>query len=270
MNGRTPAQLRRHYEAEKAIADRLRAADADQRRTLYRSMYDELRAAIPDDPRWTAAPDPAAAARAVRRQRALLGGYLRPDATVVEFGPGDCRFAVSLCDRVRKVVGVDVADHRPADLPRPENFRLVLYDGFEAPLPDACADVVFSDQLIEHLHPDDTAGHFRLAHRLLRAGGAYVFRTPHAFCGPHDVSRYFCDRPQGFHLKEWTVGELAAAVKAAGFRRVRAYSFRAGVRLPWPVVCLRLGEAVLGVLPRRMRRMLGRVLLPSITMAAVK
>ena len=69
-------------------------------------------------------------------------------------------------------------------------------------------DIVFSDQLIEHFHPEETELHFRLVNRILKKGGKYIFRTPHALTGPHDISKYFCDEPEGFHLKEWTFSEL--------------------------------------------------------------
>ena len=36
---------------------------------------------------------------------------------------------------------------------------------------------------------------------ILTAGGVYLIRTPHAFTGPHDVSKYFCDEPEGFKGK---------------------------------------------------------------------
>ena len=125
----------------------------------------------------------------------------------------------------------------------------MVYDGYTLPLDDACHDVVFSDQLIEHLHPEDTELHFGLVHRLLAPGGTYLFRTPHALCGPHDVSRWFSDTPQGFHLKEWTSLALAANGHL------------------WLVTAL---EAALCRLPARLRRRVSRWLLPNVTVAATR
>jgi SAM-dependent methyltransferase len=84
----------------------------------------------------------------------------------------------------------------------------------------ASYDVVISDQVLEHLHPDDIEAHLRGVHQILKAGGRYIFRTPHRFSGPHDVSRVFkCDRPLGMHLKEYTHREFMTAVRQAGFKR---------------------------------------------------
>ena len=39
---RRPALLRQHYEVERELADRLRHATREQRRSLYGLVYDEL------------------------------------------------------------------------------------------------------------------------------------------------------------------------------------------------------------------------------------
>ncbi len=79
-------------------------------------------------------------------------------------------------------------------------------------------DVVISDQVLEHLHPDDVEAHLRGVHQILKPGGRYIFRTPHRFSGPHDVSRVFkCDKPLGMHLKEYTYREFTTVLRQAGF-----------------------------------------------------
>jgi SAM-dependent methyltransferase len=147
---------------------------------------------------------------------------------------------------------------------------LVVYDGYHLDLPDHCADLLFSYQFIEHLHPDDVLLHFQLAHRLLRPGGKYIFATPHRFSGPHDISRLFSDVPQGFHLKEWTYRELAAVVKAARFSRW--HSYRLGrLRPSWAVNLVTLGaELALSPWPRRLRRKLSARLFTAVTMGVQK
>lgn len=86
----------------------------------------------------------------------------------------------------------------------------------------ASYDVVISNGVVEHLHPDDIQAHLRGVHHILNPGGRYIFDTPHRFSGPYDVSRVFkCDRPLGMHLKEYTYREFIEALREAGF--VRAY-----------------------------------------------
>jgi len=82
-------------------------------------------------------------------------------------------------------------------------------------------DVVISDQVIEHIHPDDTQDHFRGAHDILRPGGRYIFRVPHRFTGPHDVSKVFeCEKSLGMHLREMTFHEIRSLARCAGFSRL--------------------------------------------------
>jgi hypothetical protein len=47
---RTTRQLREHYEIEKALANRLRAAKKPDRESLYATVYDELFQRVPQHP----------------------------------------------------------------------------------------------------------------------------------------------------------------------------------------------------------------------------
>lgn len=82
-------------------------------------------------------------------------------------------------------------------------------------------DVVISDQVIEHIHPDDTQEHFRGVHNILKQNGKYIFRAPHRLDGPHDISHVFkCDTAQGMHLREMTFDEVRDLARNAGFSRI--------------------------------------------------
>ena len=84
-------------------------------------------------------------------------------------------------------------------------------------------DVVVSDQVIEHLHPDDLYEHFKGVLSILSSGGRYIFCTPHKQIGPSDISRVFkCDKPMGMHLKEYTYQELKELLERAGFKDIYA------------------------------------------------
>lgn len=266
--GRSLESVRNHFEVERAIAARLLATPRSERSAFYRGMYDELFARVPDHPRLLRRDDALRTAEHNRSKQTLLRGFLSSDQRVAEFAPGDCLFCRELCESVASVTGIDISDQRGEWRDTPENFRLVVYDGYRVELPDASVDLVFSDQLVEHLHPEDTALHFALVHRLLAPGGTYFFRTPHALCGPHDVSRFFADEPQGFHLREWTYTELEPLMRDAGFTGFEAYWNARGarIRLPWRFVTWL--ESALARLPARLRRRLSRPLLPNVTVAA--
>ena len=233
-------------------------------------MYDELFAKVPDHPRLTRRDDPALTARVNRRKLRLLRPFLEAAGSFLEFGPGDCRFAFDVAARVEKVYAVDIADQIGPGVEWPDNFELVVYDGYDLDLPGSSIDVAFSDQLIEHLHPEDTKHHFKTVHRLLKPGGVYTFRTPHRLTGPHDVSRYFSDQPECFHLKEWSYGELAGLLKRLGYRSVAAYWFAKGLRVRVPVTAFRLAESFARRLSAKRRRSWVKYLMPGILMAAYK
>jgi len=98
----------------------------------------------------------------------------------------------------------------------------VHLDKFEPP---ETYDVVVSDQVLEHIHPDDLESHLRSAHSILKRGGRYIFNTPNKYTGPHDVSRIFKrSEPEGMHLREYTCRELFEAARRAGFDTV-GYGF---------------------------------------------
>ncbi len=91
--------------------------------------------------------------------------------------------------------------------------------------PNQTYDVVISDQVIEHLHPEDLETHLKAVQQILVNEGRYIFRTPHRFTGPYDVSRVLeLNEPQGMHLKEYTYQELTKALNQAGFDQV-SYAF---------------------------------------------
>ena len=268
---RSPERLRHHYEVEKEIADRLRATrDRAERAPILASMYAELFARVPDHPRLTVQRDPQAEAQQVRRLLALLAPHLRSDTEYVEFGAGTCALALAVCPSVRRVRVVEIADQVPSGARRPPNFELVLYDGGDPGIAPDSIDVVFSEQFVEHLHPDDALEHFGIVHRMLRSGGRYVLRTPERWTGPHDVSRWFSTTPQGFHLREWSYADLVHAGRQCGYRRCEATWQARGICARWPLAVALTVEGAVAHMPLGWRRTLGHKLIPMVTLALVK
>ncbi len=267
---RTYESVLHHYEVERAIAKRLMTADRESRKQIYSTMYDELFEQVPDHPRLTRRADGKATETMNARKMKLIRPFIQPNSSVLEFGAGDCRFSFELTKIARKVYAVDIADQIGPDVQRPENFELVVYNGYDLDLPENSIDTAFSDQLIEHLHPDDTEHHFRIVYQVLKPGGVYTFRTPHRLTGPHDVSRYFSEEAEGFHLKEWTYGELAALLKGLGFRSIEAYWFGRDRLIRLPLSAFRSTEALLRHLPLAQRKGKLRYLIPGISIAVYK
>jgi SAM-dependent methyltransferase len=262
---RSPERLRHHFEVERELGIRLRNSTRAERTTLLGQLYDELFARVPDHPRLTRRETPESSRAAVRARLRLVEPFLSPDSVFLEIAPGDCRLCFEVAPRVREVIGADISDQTGGGDARPANFRLIVWDGFDLGLADGSVDLAFSYQLLEHLHPDDIAGHLATVRKALRAGGRYVVSTPHRYSGPHDISRFFAEEPEGLHLKEWTYGELETAAKAAGFTRL--IPFRRGRPRTDPAARLETRglEWLLGLAPRRLRRALSRRLFQSVS-----
>jgi SAM-dependent methyltransferase len=257
-DGRDLVALRRHYEIERELADRLRAAPAAERPSLYTAVYTELFRRVPDHPQHSRKDDPACQEARTLEQLGMLAPYLTPDAHFLEFGAGDCHLAMRIARRTLRAYGLDVSEVIPGGGEHPPNFSLLLADATSVPLPDGSISVAYSNMLVEHLHPEDVTAHLREVVRLLAPEGVYVCRTPHRYAGPQDISQYFDEVATGFHLKEYTYREMRSLFLQAGFASTAARPRFKGWALPIPQWSLLALERGLGVLPQRFRQRLCR------------
>ena len=254
LPGDEQERLREHYLVERELADRLRAAGPEERRRLYGEVYDELFRRVPHHPQLRWKEDEAQTRARVERQLRLLQRLLRPGETFLEIGAGDCSLSRVVATTARKVFAVEVSDEITSGLDLPENVQVVISDGASIPVPPSSADLAYSNSLMEHLHPDDAREQLGNVFDALAPGGRYLCVTQDRLAGPHDVSRHFDRVATGFHLKEYTVGELAALFSEVGFRRLRLYVGGRGRYLGVPVAPVTATEAGLSVLPYRARR----------------
>ena len=186
--------------------------------------------------------------------------FLRKDITFLEVGPGDCTLSFEVAKFVRQVYAVDVCAEITNSLTRPPNYQLVLSDGTSIPLPPKSVDVAYSDQLMEHLHPDDAPVQLENIYRALVPGGVYLCITPNRLNGPHDISVYFDEVATGFHLKEYTTLELSRLFRKVGFSRVRVYIGGKGKYISLPPFPMFLFERLLEILPSALRKTIARML----------
>jgi SAM-dependent methyltransferase len=256
---RTPYPLRKHYLVERELASRLRHASRAERPRLYREVYDELFRRIPHHPQLLAVREPRHFERrlqSVAQQLGFLRRYLAPERTFMEIGAGDCALSLRVAESARHVYAVDVSDQITASARRPPNFKLLLTDGTHLPVADASVDVALSNQLMEHLHPEDALEQLREVHRSLAPGGAYLCITPNRLYGPRDVSAHFDPVATGLHLREYSARELKRLLLEAGFREVRFYAGGRGRFVRCPYAPIALAESLLEPLPWRLRRRL--------------
>ncbi len=251
---RTLEQLRAQYEVEKELARRLLDAPAELRQELYSEVYEELLRRVPHLPQLTQKQDPESEAGLVRLQTQLLAPFLEGAVTFLEVGSGSCALALSLADRLHRVLVVEASETITAELNTPENFELVIASSPPYDLPPSSVDLAFSCHFIEHLHPDDALSHAQEMFRLVKPGGGYVCVTPNRLHGPHDVAKYFSDRTEGLHLREYTHQELGRLLRRAGFSQIKVLQ---GIdRAPdiRPPLSTSIQEICLGGLPLALRR----------------
>jgi SAM-dependent methyltransferase len=236
METRSPERLQYQYEIERRLAARLRDAPKHERRHLYADVYDEFFRAVPDHPQLVTIADPITQVRDAARRAKCLSRFLTPACTFLEVGPGDCSLAIQVAKAVRKVYAVDVSAEITKGNTLPDNLELILSDGSSIPVAPGSVDVAFSDQLMEHLHPDDALDQLHNLYTALRPGGIYICMTPNRFSGPHDISKYFTDEPTGFHLREHSTTDLVRMLRAAGFKKVEVPVPARGRYVPLPCV----------------------------------
>jgi 2-polyprenyl-3-methyl-5-hydroxy-6-metoxy-1,4-benzoquinol methylase len=244
--GLPPAALAKAYEIEKVFHERiLREADFATRQRLYREVYETVHAiygSVPSDEVFASEPNP-------KEHTLWLFGSELANRSVLDVGCGRGELLVGIARRLPhgRLVGLDVAVP-PSNGKLGIEFRaadIVAFDAAEG------FEVVFSDNVIEHIAPADLDAHLQSVRRALRPGGTFIVLTPNRLFGPWDVTRIVDDNyanavpAQGTHLNEMTYRELLPALARNGFGRFRTVlplakvqrRFRS-VRLPAQVMSL--------------------------------
>lgn len=253
---RTEQQIRDHYEIEKKLAEKLLNAPREERAALYTELYDELFRLVPNHPQLTRKKSEEQKQDYINEQMILLSRLVDANKTFLEIGPGDCSLSFEICSLAKKVYAADVSETITKSSNTPDNFQLIISNGCDIPVPEGTIDVAYSNQLMEHLHPDDAFGQLKNVFTALVPGGAYLCITPNRLSGPHDISKYFDTVATCFHLKEYTVTELSRQFKDAGFSRVAIYIGARGKFIKFPVFPSIICEKFLELLPHRLKQLL--------------
>lgn len=255
---RTENQLREHYEVEKKLAEKLRSASRNERRALYASLYEERNHLIPHHPLLKRKKSPEQQQEVVNDQMKILSKLLDKNISFMEVGPGDCALAFHVANFVKEVYAVDVSKSITEASNIPINFKLFLSDGCSIPVPNNSIDIIYSNQLMEHLHPDDAYDQLKNILNALAPGGVYLCITPNRLNGPHDISKYFDTVATGFHLKEYTLTELSILFRNVGFSKVMRYIRVKGKYIKFPIFPATLCENLLKRFPSRLSRILSK------------
>jgi SAM-dependent methyltransferase len=223
-------------------------------------LYNELYARVKDHPQIVRKNSPVMQAKAIAAQMKLLSRFLNEAAVFLELGPGDCQVSFEAARHVRKIYAVDVSDKIAGDFKQPENFELIFSADPGINFFSGSIDIAYSNQLMEHLHPDDAVEQLKGIYRALAQGGIYICVTPNRLNGPYDISRCFDDVATGFHLKEYTNREVYSLLRSVGFSRVDACLNAKVIYLKLPVKLVIMIEDLLSLLPDSLRRKVSRIL----------
>jgi SAM-dependent methyltransferase len=107
---------------------------------------------------------------------ALCSAAAPTDAKILEVGAGPTNPTSAFLATLGQLHGVDVDDEVRGNV-HLASSALMRDDRF--PFPDASFDMVVSNYVVEHV--GDAAAHLSEVCRVLRDGGAYLFRTPNLF-----------------------------------------------------------------------------------------
>ncbi|HVM90366.1 MAG TPA: class I SAM-dependent methyltransferase [Verrucomicrobiae bacterium] len=254
---RPAEELRRHYELEKRLASALRMAKSQSERLkLYPKLYDELYREVP-----YLKTNPTTMDRVqLGATERLLKRFLHKDKVFLEIGAGNLALSRRLAPKLKQVFSLDVSKEFAMALgPLPKNISLILSDGISVPLGANTVDFAYSNQLMEHLHPEDAKAQLKNILRVLKPGGVYICNTPHRYNGPHDISQYFDQTATGFHLKEYTNAELASIMRQAGFGTIWSLTGVRGYVLPLPLFIVVAHERLFARIPAKNRRYLANI-----------
>lgn len=255
---RSIEKIRHHYRIEKNLAQRLMSSQAEERTSLYSDLYDELFRQVPDHPQLMEKNDGKLEGRRVKAQTRLLRPLLNKDTVFLEVGAGGCALAKAISDLVKHCFAVDVSQEICADVEFTEHFQFKQSNGTSIPVPDHSVDLVYSNQLMEHLHPDDAIAQLHNVYRVLKPGGRYVCVTPSRLSGPHDVSQHFDDTATGFHLREYTNSELVKLFQQVGFKSFSCFIGYGGWGLRVPLAGIQALEDIVNKIPKVFRRAIAR------------
>tara|TARA_Y100000588_G_C14264188_1_gene929045 strand:+ start:1760 stop:2617 length:858 start_codon:yes stop_codon:yes gene_type:complete len=246
----------KQYKIEVRYAAILKRTPNPARARLYKKLYDDFYRRLPENPLKIRAKKKGYIKNKTQRQTKLLLPFLTKSTNVIEIGSGDFSLTIGLSTYVNYIMGVDVSDENISkNQIIPDNVEIfIAKHSTSMPNKKNVFHLAYSNQLLEHFHPKDLKIHLSNIYSLLRITGKYVFQTPHKYFGPHDVTKYFHDRPRGFHLKEYNNFELFLILNKAGFRKVKLLTGLKGYRIHLPIQFSIIIELFLLLFPYQIRK----------------
>ncbi|GAB2983580.1 class I SAM-dependent methyltransferase [Mucilaginibacter puniceus] len=217
----TFAMIQKHWELEKLLTKQLLESTPQNRQATFYNAYNTLYNELPWLAKSGSNVNHAASEKVYARRWLPLLKEIK-GKRIYEVGSGNGSLISFLATKGAICTGTEISEGRPDKHAQPnlvwhstDGVNLVNYEAMES------YDIVISDQVIEHLHPDDIDLHFKNVFEILKPGGKYIFYTPHYYLGPGDVSLVFGKtQAEGMHLKEYKYHEVYSLLKSAGFNKI--------------------------------------------------
>ncbi|MDB5143830.1 MAG: hypothetical protein JWQ66_2543 [Mucilaginibacter sp.] len=210
----------KHWDLEKALTKQLFDSTPQNRKKVFYDAYNTLYNELPWLQKTGSINDGFSEQGYNEKWLPILGDVT--GKLIYEIGSGNGNLITFLASKGAMCVGTELSENRPSKHPK-KNLEWHNTDGVNLTdyEPKEYYDLVISDQVIEHLHPDDIGIHFKNVYGILKTDGKYIFYTPHYYIGPGDVSRIFgCVEAEGMHLKEYKYTEIYRLLKSAGFTKI--------------------------------------------------
>jgi SAM-dependent methyltransferase len=261
--------LIRMFQFEKNARQRLLSTTRDNRKQVFEEVYGSFYEQFGED---VASESEEKLSHKLKWQSLLFSPLVSAGAKVLELGCGKAALLKKLAKSGITCVGIDAHVRDPSE--NTDNLCFIQGDIVDLDVGiDTRFDLIYSDQVIEHLHPEDVSLHFQNVKKLLKENGRYAFSLPSSLIGPGDVSAHFgCKTAEGLHLKEWRYNELWPVLKNAGYTNVKSLLINprltGGMHIYTPIQFKILLENFFSTLPKFIRKAAGKVFMLSIYLIA--
>lgn len=144
--------------------------------------------------------------------------------SIIDIGCGDGTFLKAISNNIihKKLVGIDIFKFNEGKfgdivLKNKDIIKFNLKEKF---------DIAFSDNVLEHIPPQDISIHLECIRRILNKNGKLIIITPNKIFGPHDITRIIDNtytnkiESKGSHLKEYSYSELYDILTETGFKKI--------------------------------------------------
>jgi SAM-dependent methyltransferase len=216
--GRPKETLVKAFEIECELHSRIiEERDPAVRERLYFEAYEKVHQLHKTMDSYDRSPDIARKTKLVKLFRKELEGK-----SILDVGCGNGAFLQSVDTNLQheRLVGIDIS---PIILPQQHQNVEFLQGNIINFKMDYKFDVVFSDNVMEHIAAADIPAHLQAIRNLLVQGGTFIVVMPNRLFGPHDITRIidttYTNQVQacGGHLNETTYTDIISTLEKQGF-----------------------------------------------------